>query len=53
MKKSFFGVAPKIFNKIPDAIKCMPLKKFKKCLHKLLVEKCYYALDDYFNDNTI
>lgn len=53
MKKSFFGVAPKIFNKIPAAIKCMPLKKFKKCLHKLLVEKSYYTLDDYFNDNTI
>lgn len=50
MKKSFFGIAPQVFNKVPDAIKCMPLQKFRNTLQKLLLENCYYTLDQFLND---
>lgn len=53
MRKSFFGNAPKIYNKIPNVIKNMPLTKFKKALYKLLIDKCYYTLDEFLNDGTI
>lgn len=53
MNKSFFGVAPQIYNKIPDEIKCMPLQKFKKTLNGLLLEKCYYTLDEFLNDESL
>lgn len=53
MKKSFFGIAPEVYNKIPDAIKRMPVLKFKCTLHQLLLKKCYYRLDEFLNDNFI
>lgn len=49
-KKSFFGLAPQVYNKIPDTIKKMPLSKFKTTLQKLLIEKCYYTLDEFLKD---
>lgn len=53
MQKSFFGIAPKIYNKIPDNIKHMPLVKFKKALTLLLTDKCYYKIEDFLNDNNL
>lgn len=51
MQKSFFGIAPKIYNKIPENIKKMPLVKFKKTLASLLIDKCYYKIEDFLNDS--
>lgn len=51
MKKSFFGMASKIYNKVPDSIRTLPLSKFKKALSSLLIEKCYYTVPDFLNDN--
>ena len=53
MTKSFFGNAPKIYNKVPDVIKIMPLMKFKKALSTLLIDKCYYTLDEFLTDLSI
>lgn len=53
MKKSFFGMAPKIYNKIPDSIKQLPLHNFKKIMYSLLIEKCYYTVEDFLNDSEI
>lgn len=50
MSKSFFGLAPKIYNKLPDGIKDMPIVKFKTALQKFLTEKCYYRLDEFLNE---
>ena len=50
MKKSFFGMAPRIYNQLPDSIKNMPLLKFKKTLYSLLITKCYYTVEDFMTD---
>lgn len=50
MYKSFFGFAPRIYNKIPDQIKKLPVHKFKKTLQKILIDKCYYTVNEFLND---
>lgn len=52
MKKSFFGIAPRIYNKVPNAIKQLPVLKFKKTLKNVLIQKCYYTIDDFLNDKS-
>ena len=49
-KKNIIGMAPVIFNKLPNCIKDKPLIKFKKLLSSLLTEKCYYSVTDFLND---
>lgn len=50
LKKNIVGMAPIIFNKLPNCIKDKPLIKFKKLLSSLLTEKCYYSVSDFIND---
>lgn len=53
LRKSVMCMAPLIYNHVPKMIKEQPLGKFKKYLKKLLVQKCYYSVSDFINDNTI
>lgn len=46
-------MAPDIFNKIPDQIKNLPLQEFKKRFTELLVNKCYYSVQAFLNDNVL
>lgn len=48
--KSFFTIAPKIYNHLPDTLKELSFNNFKRTLFGILVEKCYYSLDEYFGD---
>lgn len=42
----------KIYNHIPNSIKNSDnLKLFNKSLKKILINKCYYSLQDFFNDD--
>lgn len=50
--KSFLGMAPKIFNKLPKSIRCSrELNTFKNKLQKFLIEKAYYNINEYLEDN--
>lgn len=40
----------KIYNKLPESYKSLPLTKFKKAVYNYLSEKCFYSIKDYFND---
>lgn len=40
----------KIYNKLPEKVKSLPVTKFKEVLHDYLSDKCFYAIKDYFND---
>lgn len=51
LKKSVFGMAPVIYNKIPSSIKEQPLRIFKKQLASLLIQKCYYSVSDFLLDD--
>lgn len=43
-----------ITNKLPDSIKREPNDlKFKNILKKLLLEKAYYTIDEFLNDQTL
>ncbi|KAJ8715498.1 hypothetical protein PYW07_009980 [Mythimna separata] len=53
LKKNVLCMAPLVYNKIPDRIKNLPLQKFKKCLTELLVNKCYYSVQEFLNDNNL
>lgn len=48
--KSFFGMAPKIYNKVPNEFKNLPINLFKKHLRKLLINKAYYSTTEFLND---
>lgn len=48
--KSAFGMAPAIFNHIPNSIKQEPVTIFKKKLTTLLLNKCYYSVSDFLAD---
>jgi hypothetical protein len=50
LRKSILGMATKIYNFLPDALKCQDLHIFKKDLKNKLVERAYYTLDEFFND---
>ena len=42
-----------IYNKLPDDIKQLPIHQFKKKLHSLLINRCYYDVKDYLCDKNI
>lgn len=46
-------MAPKIYNKLPDAMKKDKLFLFKKNLKKLLTLRCYYTVNDFLNDKSL
>lgn len=50
VRKSVLGMAPRIYNKLPDDIKNLNVTQFKKKLKLLLIEKCYYTTDEFLND---
>lgn len=51
LSKSFLNLAPNIYNKLPSDLKAYKLPLFKSKLKQLLVNKCYYKLTDFLNDN--
>lgn len=53
MRKSFFCMAQRIFNKLPCSIKKLNLVNFKRKLCTILIQKCYYCLSDYFDDSSL
>lgn len=46
-QKNCYYMSIKIFNKIPDSIKNLPINKFKTALFKLLCEECFYSIDEF------
>lgn len=53
MNKSVFCMSPLIYNKIPNCIRDLDIKIFKKRLCELLIAKCYYTITDFFDDRTL
>jgi hypothetical protein len=54
LRKSIFGMAPKIYNKFPKNITTLDdLSEFKKRLYKFLAEKAYYSVGQYLSDTLI
>jgi hypothetical protein len=49
--KSCYSMCIKIFNRLPDELKKLPITTFKKKLFSFLVEKCYYSLNDFLCNN--
>jgi hypothetical protein len=56
LRKSVFGMAPRIFNNLPKAIlQIEDVIKFKNQLHRYLTKKAYYSIKEYLvdmHDNT-
>ena len=55
-RTSLFETSPyyscvKIFNHLSNDIKNLPLTTFKRKLRSYLIEKCFYNLDEFFNNN--
>ena len=38
-----------MYNKLPNEVKNMPLKSFKKCITNLLVNKCFSSVQEYMS----
>lgn len=53
LKKSLLTMGPVIYNKIPQAYKELTLGLFKKRLTSLLIDKCYYSIQDFLNDDSL
>ena len=46
---NYFG--PKIFNKLPEAVRNLEEKSFAKIVRKYLLKKAFYSVQDYLNTN--
>ena len=53
MQKSFFGFAPRIFNRVLNAIKNMTTFEYKRALNEVLITECYYTVDDFLKDDSL
>lgn len=53
LRKSILSMGPVIYNKIPPTIKDQSLSIFKKRLTSLLINKCYYSIQDFLTDKSI
>lgn len=51
--RSIYCMATKIFNHLPDIVKDLNFSSFKKQIKDHLIRKCYYNIDDFFNDKKI
>lgn len=51
LHKNIFGMAPTIYNKLPESLKDMKTSIFKIKLKRFLVNKSYYCINDYLNDD--
>lgn len=50
--KSFFSMSSRIFNKLPIKIlKTVDLQDFKQKLQVFLIDKAYYSMSEYLDDN--
>lgn len=48
--KSVYLMAVKIYNALPKEITSLAVGRFKQALSTWLINKCYYNLDEFFND---
>lgn len=46
---SFYG--PKLYNFLPAAIKVMPTKQYKNVVKQYLIKKCFYSLEEFYNND--
>ena len=51
LKLALTTLVCKIFNHLSNDIKNLPLTTFKRKLRSYLIEKCFYNLDEFFNNN--
>ena len=51
LNKNILQMAPTIFNKLPSRVKDLQLIHFKRELHNILIEKCYYSVLQFLNDS--
>lgn len=45
--RNSYNMAVKLFNKLPDALKDLPMKKFKVSLKKYLCVQCFYSTEEF------
>lgn len=50
LQKNAHYMAVKVYNHLPDSIKELQVNLFKIKIHKWLVDKCFYSMNDFFND---
>lgn len=48
-KRNCYCMCVRIFNTLPNTLKDMPLRRFKKMLYEFLILHRFYSLDDFFN----
>lgn len=53
IQKNVHSCLIKIFNKLPNEIKTLPVKKLKLQLKNILINKAYYVIEEYLNDGDI
>lgn len=41
----------KLYNKIPDCFKDLPIKKFVSSIKNILIHKAYYSIDEFLSDD--
>lgn len=54
INKSKTGInyfAPKMFNLLPHTVKELPPNKFKLIIKTYLIQKCFYSIDEFLNNN--
>lgn len=51
LAKSAFGMAPKLYNKLPEFIREADMPQFKSKLFKFLTDKAFYSVNEYLNCN--
>lgn len=47
LSRNSFNMSVRVFNKVPDNIKNLPIKKFKSALFKYLCDKCIYNIENF------
>lgn len=52
VKNSFRGQCIRLYNKIPERVQNLSIKKFKKVVKERLCGKGYYKIADYMSDTT-
>ncbi|KAL0868298.1 hypothetical protein ABMA27_007827 [Loxostege sticticalis] len=48
-KNSPYCMAIKIYNKLPESFKTLPLPMFKRHVHNWLLTKCFYSIQEYLD----
>ena len=50
VSNSFMGQCIRFYNKLPKAVRDLPIRKFKNHIKSKLLKKGYYKISDYLND---